>query len=121
MRSKSGVRHPVLSLRTLANAIVEGGLKPVEIGARNVGTFIRHQSRQTLPHALAHDARLAVVHGKPFFHQNDRDVRGKSLDAALELFAARKREIVGITGVFGSGRSRQSGEPAIHTIGANIR
>ena len=48
-------------------------------------------------------------------------MNGKSLHAALELFAARKREIVGIARVFGSCRPRQSAQAAIHPIGANIR
>jgi hypothetical protein len=74
--------------------LVSNGLETIEAGAHDIHAPVGDQTRQVLPHALAHDARLAVVHAETLFAQNGGDVRSKPLHASLECFAAGKRQIV---------------------------
>jgi hypothetical protein len=115
-----GMRIAVLALRTQARAIGEYGLETIEAGAHDIHAPVGDQTRQVLPHALAHDARLAVVHAETLFAQNGGDVRSKPLHASLECFAAGKRQIVGVARVLGASRLRQPRQPAIHPVGAEV-
>ncbi len=65
----------VLTLWTQANTVGERGLETIEIGPHDIHVLIGYQACQTLPHALAHDACLAVMQAEALFGQNSGDVR----------------------------------------------
>src|ERR1017187_3105844 len=88
---KAGVPIAVLALRTQANTVGEYRLETIEVGSHDIHAPIGNQPRQVLPDALAHDARLAVVHGKTLFVQDGGHVGGEALHAAVKCFAARKQ------------------------------
>ena len=64
----------VLAFRTQANAVGECRLETIEVGAYDIHALIGDQAREVLPNALAHDARLAVMHGETLFVQNGGDM-----------------------------------------------
>ena len=76
------------------NAVGERRPETIEVGAQDIHALIGDQARQVLPHALAHDARLAVIYAKALFVQNGGDGRGELYCAPLKCFAAGKRQIV---------------------------
>src|SRR2546422_10435211 len=92
----------ILALRTEVNTVGERGLKKIEVGADDIHAPIDDQTRQVLPHALAHDARLAVMDGETLFVQNGGDMRREPLHTTLEGFTAGGRQIVGGAGVLGA-------------------
>src|SRR5262245_13017647 len=100
------MRLAVLALRSQANAVGERRLETIEVGARDIHALISDQARQVLPHALAHDARLAGMYAKTLFLQNGGHMGGETLRAPLKCFAAGKRQIVGIARVFSPCRFR---------------
>src|SRR5438876_10889717 len=110
----------ILALRTEVNTVGERGLEKIEVGADYIHAPIDDEARQVLPHALAHDARLAVMDGESFFVQNRGDMRREPLGTAIERFAARKREIVGVPRVLGANRLRQARQTAIGPVEAEI-
>jgi hypothetical protein len=59
-----------------------------------------------LPYALAHNSRLAVMHGESFFEQNSRYMDGEPLCAFLKFLTASKCEVVGVSRVCCSGGLR---------------
>src|SRR6266478_9598174 len=109
----------VLLFRTQADAVGERRFEAIEIGSPDIHVLIGDQSRQVLPHALAHDARLTMMHVEAFFEQNGGDVRRESLYTPLKYITAGKREILGATRVCGAGGRRQAGQAAIHAGGEN--
>src|SRR5579862_1727346 len=120
MGAKTGMGDSILSFRPQTHAVMEHGLEAVEIRPHYVHVLIGNQSRQALTHALPHDACFAVVYAKTLFEENGSDVYGEPLDTAFKLVTAREREVVGVARVYGSSRPRESGEPAIHAIRANV-
>ena len=64
----------------------------------------RHEaSGEMLARRRAHDARLSVMNGKSFLHQDHGGPRGEAGYRTLEAFVAREREIIRIAGVDGPG------------------
>ncbi len=84
VRPKLRMSIAILALGTETNAVGQGGLEAIEVGPYDVHPLIGDQARQMLPHAMPHDARLAVMDGESFFVQNRGDMRGEALHAALE-------------------------------------
>ena len=110
----------VLALRTQPHTVGECRLETIEIGAYYIHPLIGDQARQMLPHALAHDARLAVVYDKTLLVQNGGDMGREPLHAPLKCFAPGKCQIVGVPRVLGACRFRQARHAAIHPVGAKI-
>ena len=69
---------------------------------------IRDNASEVLPHALAHDAGLAVMHAKAFLHQNRGDMNRKALDLPSHCFTAGERQVVCVSGIRSANRFRQS-------------
>jgi hypothetical protein len=78
----------VLALRTVADAVGENRLEPIEVRAHDVDVLISHDSRKILPGILTHDAGLAMIRLKAFLKQDDGDVDRKSLYASVEGLVA---------------------------------
>jgi len=95
-------------------------IEAIKVRPNNIDALIRHQSGETLSHALAHNAGFAVMNSKTLFQQHRGGMRGKSLDTLLEGSITRKRKIVGIARVRRPGRSRETAQAAIDSIGADI-
>lgn len=99
----------VLALRTQPNATGERGLEPIEIGADDIHVLVCDQTRQVPPHALWHDAPLAVMHWEAFFHQDGSHVRREQFDSPLKHGpVAGERKIIRVARVFGPNRFRQT-------------
>ena len=96
MCSKTWTPLSILTLRAQSNAVRQHSLEPVEVVSDNVRTLVGHESRQMLPHSLAHDPSLAMVHREPFLQQNRGDMQSEALDAFLKFLTAGKREIIGV-------------------------
>src|ERR1019366_635674 len=62
VRPKTRTPLAVLTLGSQSNAVGQHSLQPVEIASSNVWTLVGHESRSMLPHSLAHDPRLAMIH-----------------------------------------------------------
>jgi hypothetical protein len=88
MFAKMGMSFAVLTSRTMAGAVRENRLQQVEIRSPNVEALVCHQAREMLAHRLAHDARLAVVDGKTFLHEDRRDMSSEAPYRPIEVFAA---------------------------------
>src|SRR6266542_1713688 len=97
--AESRMSSAVLGLGTVADAIGEGSLEPIEVGADDVYALIGDESCQVLAHTSPHDACLAVVHREALLVQNRGGVNREPLHASLEGFAAGKREIVRVARV----------------------
>ena len=89
----------ILAFGSVADAVGEGCLKPIEIGAHDVEVFVRHNAGKVLAHAAPHDARFAVVYGEAFFTYDRRDMGCEPLDPPLEHLVAGKCQIVGVASV----------------------
>jgi hypothetical protein len=99
----------VLALRTQPDAIGERGLEPIEIGADDIHVLVLDQTRQVLPHALWHDARLAVMNSEAFFHQDGSHVRREQFDSPFKHGPSPgERKIIRVARVFGPNRFRQT-------------
>jgi hypothetical protein len=73
-----------------------------------------------LPHALFHDAGLAVMHGEAFFPKDRGRLRCETPHRALEITVAGKSKIVSVTGVDNVCGVREARETAIDAIGAEV-
>lgn len=60
----------ILRLWPEAGAVGQNCIESVKVGADSVGMFVDHETGKILAHALAHDARFAVMHGEAFFSEN---------------------------------------------------
>ena len=74
MCAKLGMAFAILALRPQPNTVGEGRLKPVEVSAPYIRSLIHHQTGEMLPHALAHDASLAMMNLETFLQQDSRNV-----------------------------------------------
>jgi len=120
VRPEAGMSLAVLAQGSIANAVVERRFQPIEVRAHYIDALIGDQAGQILAHALAHDAGLAVLDGESLFKKNRGGVRGKSFHALLKALVPGEREIVGIAGICGASRLRETAQPAIDAIRANI-
>ena len=96
------MRSAVLRLRAVADAVRQRCLEAVEVVTDHVRAFVHHHPCQMLPHALPHDARLAMVHPKPFFEQDGCYMNREALRPFLKLFVAGKCQIIGEARVLGA-------------------
>src|SRR5690348_17816899 len=97
--AKIGVALAVLPRRTLADAIGQDGLEALVLGSSKIGMDVQNNPRDLLPHALAHEVRLARIHLEPFLQRDPADVDMKTAGIALQLLAAGENQIVGIARV----------------------
>ena len=72
MRAEVNLAIAILRLRPMANAIGQNCFQTIVVFAWNIWMLVGDDSRQPLSDALAHDARLAVIHSEAFFHDNRR-------------------------------------------------
>ena len=111
---------PVLARRTTPHTIVQRGLEAVEVVARHVEPLVRHNPRQTLPNTLPHNPRLAMISRKAFFGQNRGGMDRKHSRMTTEIFAAGKRQVVGVPCVSGIRGTREAREPAVRPPEAGV-
>ena len=81
---------------------------------------IRHNAREVLPHTLAHDAGLAVMHAEAFLHQNRGDMNRKALNLPSYCFTAGERQVVCVSRIPSANRFRQSAQATINTVAARL-
>ena len=112
------MRFAILALSTVADTVGKDRLQEIEIGSSYIQALVGYQPRKMLAHRLAHDARLAVLNGKTFRHENHCDIRGESLDTTIEAFVSGEGQVVGIACVGASGRLSQPGKAAVEAIAA---
>ena len=84
MRTKFRMNLAVLGSGAVAEAIGQGGLETIKIGARDVHALIRHNPSQMLAHTLPHDACLAVIHRKSFLQQDGSHVDREAIHTFRE-------------------------------------
>ncbi len=104
----------ILSVRAVADAVGEDGFETIVYGTPHVGSGIQHHTGHLLSYALPHEVRFARVDLKPFFESDSADVNMEATNAALQRFAAREDEIIGIARVGGvkrRGQGRRGGSP----------
>ena len=75
VQPKGRMRVTVLTLRIQASAVGECCLETIEVSPNDIHVLIGYEAGQALPHALTHDACLAVMHAEAFVGQNGGDVR----------------------------------------------
>ncbi len=120
MRLKRWMLRPVLALRPMLNAVRKHCLEPVELSSRRVDAPIDHQAGEMLSHALAHDSSLAMIHRKPFFTQDGRNLRGKRIKPGGKSHISAERKIVSVPCVHSIGRPCQTLQPAIRAVTAKV-
>ena len=89
----------VLSGWAVADTVHQSGLQAVEIGAHDIRPGVNYQPGQTLANSLAHDARFPVIDREALLDGDGGDAWKKVFNAAFEILAAGKSEVVGVTGV----------------------
>ncbi len=120
MRAKIRMPFAILTERPVPRTVGESGFQSIEIDAPNIQPPIRHHTREMLPHALPHDARLAMMDREAFLMQNRGYVGGKPFHTMVEILSARKRQIVGVPRVVRSGTFGETEQPAIGAIETHV-
>ena len=120
MQAKVRDSVTVLCSGTKANAICQNSLETIKGGTPHIQMLIDHDSRQMLAHPVAHDARFAMMDFESFFIGDGGNVSGKSTHAFFEIFIARKRKIVCVARVCGTGRFRETSQAAIEPVSTEI-
>jgi hypothetical protein len=77
------MRVPILARWSQPNTVVERSFEAIEVGSDDIYPLIGNQARQALPHALAHDAGLAVMHRETLFAQYDGDMRREPVNSPV--------------------------------------
>ena len=96
------MRFTILAFCSVSDTVCENCLQTIEVCAKNVRSFVDCHACKELAHALAHDARLAMMNGEPFLQQNCSGVDCKALYAALKFSIARKCQVICISRVSAS-------------------
>src|SRR5438034_10621663 len=89
VRTKRGMALAILALGAEANTVGEGCFEAIKVSPHDIHMLVQYHTRQVLPHALAHDSRLAIVHIESFLEQNGRNMGGKSLNISFEILSSR--------------------------------
>ena len=89
----------ILGCGSVTNTVGEDGFEAIEVFAGDVGSSVCDETGQSLAHALTHDASLAMIHGKTFFHEDRGNMSGEAIHMARKCIIAGKGQVVGVTRV----------------------
>jgi len=73
--SKIRMRCAVLARCPVADAICEDSFQAIDFGTLDVKAPIDNQAGKALPHALAHDAGLVMIHAEALLKKDGRRAR----------------------------------------------
>src|SRR3984957_2553964 len=121
MLAEMGMTLAVLGFRALAGAVGEDRLQQIEIGSPHIEVLVCHQPCEMLTHRWPHDARLAVLDGKIFLHQDHCDKCAKAFRRTVEGVTAGESEVVRISGVDGPAGLSEPAQTAVQAVAAEIR
>ena len=92
----------------MSNTVCQGGLQAIIVGPNNVQVLVHYDAREPLANSATHDASLAMMHGETFFHRDRTHMQMKTPDDPLKVTVARERQVVGISRVDCTGRTREA-------------
>ena len=111
----------VLARRAVPGAVEEGRFQRVVHVPGDVQAVVDDHARDPLPDPPAHRPGLPRVHDEPFLQGDRADPRPEAIEGPCEVATARERQVVGIPGVAGAGRGRQSAQSHVEPERGQVR
>ena len=99
VRAKIVVLLPVRHRWTATNAVVQNGLEPVELQARQIRVLVDHDASDQFPLMSLPHKGFCLVDPETLVTHNALEGRHEGTPSPGQLWAAGKGEIVGLPGV----------------------